>query len=162
MADWTAIYLETVAGASLEIAVAGFAAFSLTMTICRFMGDVVVRRLGRIRTVRLGGLLAALGIALAMAVPQPLPAMIGFALVGLGLANTVPVLFSVAGQTRGIPPSMGVAMVATLGYAGLLLGPPLIGFGGDLIGLRPTMCLLILCALTIIVLSRRALHPATV
>jgi MFS family permease len=162
MADWTAIYLQTVTGASLEKAVAGFAAFSLTMTICRFMGDIVVRRLGRIRTIRLGGLLAALGITLAMAVPQPLPAMIGFALVGLGLANTVPVLFSTAGETKGMPPSMGVAMVATLGYAGLLLGPPLIGFGGDLIGLRPTLSLLILCALTIIILSRWALRPSTV
>jgi MFS family permease len=162
MADWTAIYLQTVTGASLETAVAGFVGFSLTMTICRFMGDFVVRRLGRIRTVQLGGLLAALGIALAMGVPQPFPATIGFALVGLGLANTVPVLFSTAGETKGVAPSIGVAMVATLGYAGLLLGPPLIGFGGDAIGLRPALSLLIICAITIILLSQRALRPATV
>jgi len=162
MADWTAIYLQTVAGASLEAAVAGFAAFSLTMTVCRFMGDLVVRRLGRVRTVALGGLLATLGLALSMAWPEPIPATAGFALVGLGLANTVPVLFSTAGETKGVPPSIGVAMVATLGYAGLLLGPPLIGFGADAFGLRPTLCLLVLCAATIVVLSARALRPPIV
>jgi MFS family permease len=162
MVDWTAIYLQTVAGATLEFAVAGFAAFSLTMTVCRFMGDRVVRRLGRAHTLRLGGLLATLGLALAMALPYPVPATIGFACVGLGLANAVPVLFSTAGETRGIPPSMGVAMVATMGYAGLLLGPPLIGFGGDLMGLRTTLCLLVLFALIITAMSKRVLRPSTV
>jgi MFS family permease len=162
MADWTAIYLQTVAGASLEFAVTGFAAFSLTMTICRFAGDLVVRRLGRALTLRLGGLLATLGLGLAMAMPSPVPATIGFALVGLGLANAVPVLFSTAGETRGIPPSMGVAMVATTGYAGLLLGPPLIGFGGDLIGLRATFGLLVLFALTILLVAERVLRPSPV
>lgn len=162
MVDWTAIYLQTVAGATLEFAVAGFAAFSLTMTVCRFTGDFVVRRLGRALTLRLGGLLATLGLALATIMPSPVPATLGFALVGLGLANAVPVLFSTAGETEGIPPSMGVAMVATMGYAGLLLGPPLIGFGGDLLGLRPTLCLLVLFALVITALSRRVLHPSPV
>ncbi|WP_230532457.1 MFS transporter [Microvirga roseola] len=162
MVDWTAIYLRSEAGASLEFAVAGFAAFSLTMTICRFMGDFAVRRLGRIRTVRLGGLLAAGGLALAAAVPQPLVAALGFALVGLGLANTVPVLFSAAAQAKGIAPSIGVAMVATLGYAGLLMGPPLIGFGGDIFGLRGSLSLLILCAMAILALSTRALRAPPV
>ncbi|MGO4573927.1 MFS transporter [Microvirga sp. 2TAF3] len=160
MVDWSAIYLQTVAGATLETAVTGFAAFSLTMTICRFMGDFAVRSLGRVRTVTLGGVLAASGLVLAIAVPLPLIASSGFALVGLGLANVVPVLFSTAGETPGIPPSMGVAMVATLGYAGLLFGPPLIGFGGDIIGLRAMLGLLVLCALTIILVSRRVLQPA--
>lgn len=160
--DWSAIYLRTVAGASLEAAVTGFAAFSLTMTICRFMGDYAVRHLGRVRTVMFGSLLAAAGLGLALAVPQPLIGSIGFALVGLGLANVVPVLFSTAGETPGIPPSMGVAMVATLGYAGLLFGPPFIGFGGDLIGLRPMLGLLVLLALVIALVSRRVLRSSTV
>ena len=160
--DWSAIYLRTVAGASLEAAVSGFAAFSLTMTICRFMGDFAVRHLGRVRTLQVGGLLSALGLALAMILPSPLPASIGFALVGIGLANTVPVLFSTAGQMKGIAPSMGVAMVATLGYGGLLMGPPLIGFGGEILGLRAMLGLLIVFAFIIIILSQRALQRSTV
>ncbi len=162
MVDWTAIYLQSVTGAPLEAAVAGFAAFSLTMTICRFLGDFVVKRLGRVRTVRFGGMLAASGLALATAMPQPLPATFGFALVGLGLANAVPVLFSSAAQAKGIAPSMGVAMVATLGYAGSLLGPPLIGFGGDVMGLRTAIGLLGIVALTIVALAGRTLRPRTV
>jgi len=162
MVDWTAIYLQTIAGASLETAVAGFAAFSLAMTACRFMGDFAVRRLGRVRSLQFGGLLAAFGLALAMLMPQPLPATLGFALVGVGLANAVPVLFSTAGQMKDIPPSIGVAMVASLGYAGLLLGPPLIGFGGDIVGLRAMLGLLIAFALAAAFLSRRALQRVTV
>ncbi|HEU6440749.1 MAG TPA: MFS transporter [Microvirga sp.] len=162
MVDWTAIYLQTVAGADLQAAVTGFAAFSLAMTICRFLGDAVVRALGRPRTVQLGGLLAASGLSLAILMPQPLPATLGFALVGFGLANIVPVLFSTAAQMEGIQPSVGVAMVATLGYGGYLMGPPLIGFGGDLFGLRAMLGVLILFSITIIILSQRALRPATV
>ncbi|HEV2564802.1 MAG TPA: MFS transporter [Microvirga sp.] len=160
--DWSAIYLQTVAGASLEAAVTGFAAFSLTMTVCRFMGDFVVRHLGRVRTLQLGGLLSAFGLTLAMLLPHPLPASIGFALVGVGLANAVPVLFSTAGQMKDFPPSVGVAMVATLGYGGLLLGPPLIGFGGEILSLRAMLGLLIGFALIIIILSQRALQRSTV
>jgi MFS family permease len=126
------------------------------------MGDFAVRRLGRVRTLQMGGLLAAVGLALAMLLPQPLPATLGFALVGIGLANTVPVLFSTAGQIKGVAPSMGVAMVATLGYGGLLLGPPLIGFGGDIVGLRAMLAVLIVFALATVGLSWRALRPSTV
>ncbi len=162
MVDWTAIYLETVAGVELQQAFIGFAAFSLTMTICRFLGDAVVRRLGRARTMRLGGLLAAAGLLLATALPHPVPATIGFALIGFGLANLVPVLFSTAAQIPGIAPSAGVAMVATLGYGGYLMGPPLIGFGGDIVGLRAMLAGLILFALTISILSHRALRTSTV
>lgn len=159
MADWTAIYLQTVTGAALETAVAAFAAFSLTMTAGRFVGDQVVRRLGRVRTVGLGGTLSASGLALAMTWPEPVPATLGFAFVGLGLANTVPVLFSTAGEAKGIAPSMAVAMTATLGYAGLLLGPPLIGFGADLFGLRAMLGLLVACSLAIAFLSRILRRP---
>ncbi|MCG7391370.1 MFS transporter [Microvirga sp. ACRRW] len=162
MVDWTAIYLETVAGVELKQAFIGFAAFSLTMTICRFLGDAVVRRLGRVRTMQLGGLLAAAGLGLAVLVPQPVAATLGFALVGFGLANLVPILFSTGAQIPGIAPSMGVAMVATLGYGGYLMGPPLIGFGGDIVGLRVMLAVLILFALTISILSQRALRSSTV
>lgn len=162
MVDWTAIYLQTVGGATEERAVMGFAAFSVAMTICRFLGDAIVNRLGRGRIVQLGGALAALGLLLSIVLPQPLPATIGFFLVGLGLANVVPVLFSTAAQMKGLAPSVGVAMVATLGYGGYLGGPPLIGFGGDLVGLRAMFGVLIGLSLVIIILSQRALRTPTV
>ncbi|MGO4389192.1 MFS transporter [Microvirga sp. 2YAF29] len=162
MVDWTAIYLQTVGGATEERAVLGFAAFSVAMTICRFLGDAIVNRIGRGRIVQLGGALAALGLLLVIVLPNPLPATVGFFLVGLGLANVVPVLFSAAAQMKGIAPSVGVAMVATLGYGGYLGGPPLIGFGGDLFGLRAMFAVLIGLSFVIIILSQRALRAPTV
>jgi MFS family permease len=162
MVDWTAIYLQTVGGATEERAVMGFAAFSIAMTICRFLGDAIVNRLGRGRTVQLGAALAGVGLLVAIILPHPLPATVGFLLVGFGLANVVPVLFSTAAQMKGIAPSMGVAMVATLGYGGYLGGPPLIGFGGDLFGLRAMFGVLIGLAIVIIILSQRALRAPTV
>ncbi|MET0743638.1 MAG: MFS transporter [Microvirga sp.] len=155
LVDWSAIYLQTVTGASLDAAVAGFAAFSLAMTVCRLVGDGVVRRLGRVRTIRVGAALAGSGLALALLVPDPRVATLGFAVMGLGLANIVPVLFSAASQVPGIPSGIGVAMVATCGYAGLLLGPPLIGLGADTIGLRMALATLVLLALLVFGLARR-------
>jgi MFS family permease len=157
MVDWTAIYLATVAGTSLEVAAFGFGAFSLTMTACRFAGDAVVHRLGRLETLRLGAILAAVGLGMSVVVPHPAAVIVGFALVGLGLSNVVPILFSTASRAPGIPASIGVAMVATLGYGGLLLGPPILGFGGDLFGLRAAFCLLVVLSVVVVVAVPRVL-----
>ena len=63
-------------------------------------------------------------------------AVFGFALFGLGLANMVPVLFGAAGRARGVTTGLGIAAVATAGYAGLLTGPPVIGVTAEVVGLR--------------------------
>ena len=76
-----------------------------------------------------------LGIALVLGLPSVATACAGFALVGFGLANAVPVIFSAAGRSTAVP-AAGIAMAATAGYAGLLVGPPVIGFGAGLVGLR--------------------------
>ncbi|MDR3495222.1 MAG: MFS transporter [Ancalomicrobiaceae bacterium] len=148
MADWTAVYLMTVAGVSVSAAVSGFAAFSLTMLVGRLVGDACVRQLGRARVVGLGGALAAAGLALAVAMPTLVPASIGFALVGVGLSNVVPVVFS-ASSNHGSSPAAGLAMAATAGYAGFLIGPVIIGFVAQGVGLRLAIALLIACAGTV-------------
>lgn len=158
MVDWTGIYLQSVIGTSLSAAVAGYATFSLAMTFCRFLGDPIVARLGRARTLIAGAFLATSGLALAVALPRLVPATIGFALVGLGLANVVPVLFSAASRSPDVSPGIGVAMVATLGYAGLLLGPPLIGFSSEWIGLHATLGGLILFLMAVIILAKQILY----
>ena len=148
--DWSALYLAAEAGASAGAATAGFAGFSLTMTAGRLGGDLLVRRWGGVRVLRWGAALAAAGFALLIAAPVVPAAVAGFALVGLGLANVFPVLFSAAGRLGGISPGMGVAMVATLGYGGLLGGPPVLGFVAQLSGLRAAMMVLLLAALAIV------------
>lgn len=150
--DWSAVYLEGNAGASAALATSGFAAYSAAMFLGRLFGDAVVRRLGGYAVVAGGGGLAALGLALAAGWPAPLPAAMGFALVGFGLANIVPAVFSATGRL-GASPAAGIAMAATAGYAGLLGGPPIIGAIATLAGLRAGMVFLVLAAVGIMALA---------
>ena len=138
VADWSGVYLRSVAGFGGPGSASGFAAFSAAMVLMRLLGDTAVRRFGRTRMLRYGALVAGLGVVLAIAVPGVAPA--GFFLVGLGAANAAPILFSAAGR---VGPT-ALAAVATLGYGGMLLGPPMIGGLAELIGLR--LALLVLAA----------------
>ena len=136
MADWSGLFLITVAGATPAQGASGFAAFSIAMASGRLFGDHVVRAIGGRGTMRLGATLAVCGFALALGAAQPHLGAAGFALIGLGLSNVVPVLFSAAARARGTSPSLGVAMAATIGYFGMLAGPPMIGFAAEALGLR--------------------------
>ncbi|MGV9626089.1 MFS transporter [Streptomyces sp. NPDC003487] len=128
MADWGALHLEQDLGTSAGVAAAGYACFALAMTIGRLTGTVLLERLGRTRTVVAGGTVAAAGMFLGSLAPAPWAALLGFAVTGLGLANLFPVAVERAGTLAG--PS-GVAVASTLGYGGMLLGPPAIGFMAD-------------------------------
>lgn len=97
------------------------------MTAMRLFGDGIVERLGRTRTLVFGGITAAAGFTLATLVPSFPVALAGYVLVGLGCANIVPALFSMAGQQRVMPESIAITAVTTLGYAGILAGPAAIG-----------------------------------
>lgn len=125
MVDWSGLYL-TSTGATAAAAAAGFAAFSCTMVLGRLLGDRVVRHCGSRQVIVGGAALAALGLGLAGALPATGAILAGYAMAGLGLSNVVPAIFSAAGRT-GSSAAAGIAMVASLGYAGLLAGPPLIG-----------------------------------
>jgi fucose permease len=148
MGDWSAVYLHEDLGASPALAGAGFAAFSLAMAVGRFSGDHLAARLGPARLLRLSGSLAAVGLAAALAVGRPEAAIVGAGLVGLGLANSVPVLFSAAGRMPGFPAGAALAAVATTGYGGFLAGPPAIGLVAEAAGLPAALGLVALaCAL---------------
>nr|WP_202439332.1 MFS transporter [Streptomyces sp. SID8356] len=128
LADWGALHLEQDLGAHPGLAAAGYALFALTMTIGRLTGTLLLERLGQTRTLVLGGLVAAAGMLLGSLAPTAWLALAGFAVTGLGLANIFPVAVGRAGELAG--PS-GVAAASTLGYGGMLLGPPAIGFLAD-------------------------------
>ncbi|GHI09669.1 transporter [Streptomyces cellostaticus] len=125
MADWGALHLQQDLAASSGTAAAGYSCFALAMTVGRLSGTALLERLGRARTVIAGGTTAAAGMLLGSLAPSVWAALIGFAVTGLGLANLFPVAVERAGALAG--PS-GVAVASTLGYGGMLLGPPTIGF----------------------------------
>ncbi|WP_106477635.1 MFS transporter [Phytohalomonas tamaricis] len=150
--DWSAVFLRFSRDVSVSLAGLGFALFSLTMTVGRLSGDWLTSQLGPVRLLRWGALLAAAGYVLALATPWAALSLIGFMLVGLGLANLVPILFSAAGRLPDMAPSMAIAAVSTLGYAGLLAGPAGIGGVAELTSLATALAL-IAVALVIVALS---------
>lgn len=140
--DWSALLLteaKLVAPAQGGI---GFMLFSIAMTAGRLTGDAVVARLGDRRTLVVGGVIAVAGVAALLLAPVRLMALAGFVLIGLGASNLVPVLFRRAGQQAVMPAAFAVSAVTTAGYAGVLLGPALIGFLAAGVGLSTAFWLL--------------------
>jgi predicted MFS family arabinose efflux permease len=151
MLDWSAVFLTSVLGMATAFAGLGYATFSATMTIGRLTGDRVVARFGGPAVVVLGGLFAALGFALAtLAMSWPL-VLLGFGLIGAGCANIVPVLYTSVGSQSVMPEHAGVSAVTTLGYAGILAGPALIGFVAQGTSLSAAFLLLMLLQLFVAV-----------
>jgi predicted MFS family arabinose efflux permease len=152
--DWSAVFLVSERGFDPAAGGYGYALFAVAMTAGRLAGDKVVTRLGGVRVLTLGGLLAAAGFALPLLLPSQAASLMGFLLVGLGASNAVPVLFTIAGRQTEMPPSLAVAAVTTLGYAGILAGPALIGFVAQLTDLSFAFGLLAL-AMVFVGLSGR-------
>ncbi len=128
LADWGALHLTQELGAHPGLAAAGYSLFALAMTVGRLSGTVMLERLGQTRTLVAGGSAAAAGMLLGTLAPTVWSALLGFTITGLGLANIFPVAVDRAGALAG---PTGVAAASTLGYGGMLLGPPVIGFLAD-------------------------------
>ena len=142
--DWGALLMIERAVFSMEQAALGYIAFSITMVIGRLSGDYIVPRIGRRAILLGGGTLVVLGLIAITTLPSPALNLIGFAVIGLGAANLVPVVFSAAGQQNDMDPNMAVASVTFVGYAGILLGPAIIGFGAQYTSLPLAMASLAL------------------
>lgn len=158
--EWSAVFLRDVAGAPLAVAAGGYAAFSASMTFGRLAGDRFVERLGPARAMQVSGGLAAIAFTVVALAPNVWVAYAGILLAGLGLANVVPPLFSAAGRVPGVAPAAALAMIASMGYGGGLLGPPVIGLLSDAVGLRVGFALLIALSAAIAIGAPRALGRA--
>jgi len=154
MGDWSAVYLRDVAGAGPGLAATGYAAFSIAMALGRVVGDRLTARLGATRTVGVGALVATAGIALALVDTRTRAIAVGFGAVGGGLATAFPSVLTAASRVPGMKAGSGIAAVATLGYFGLLAGPPLIGFVAQLTSLRGGMAVVGLACLVTALLAR--------
>ncbi len=136
MGDWSVNYMQNIAHANKSLAPIGLSAFATAMTLGRIFGDRVRTLLGDKKLIILGGLISTLGLSLSLIFLQPYVVIIGFFLVGIGLSSIVPIAYSLAGNAKGLPPGVGLAMVTTVGYSGFLFGPPIIGFLADWQNLR--------------------------
>jgi len=140
--DWSAVFLTSARGMDASYAGLGYAAFALTMTVGRITGDRIVQRHGRSNVIVFGGLCAALGFAFAALVPYWQIALLGYALVGVGCSNVVPVLFTSVGRQTVMPEHVAVPAITTLGYAGILAGPALIGLVAHAVSLSVAFLML--------------------
>ncbi|KQV73067.1 MFS transporter [Rhizobium sp. Root1220] len=154
--DWGALYLRQELGASVALSGFGFAAFSLTMAIMRFAGDLVRDRLGGVKTLRICTLFAIAGMLLAAFAPDAEVAIIGFALCGVGISNMVPIAFSAAGNIPGLKAGIGLSVVTTMGYSGMLVAPSAIGFVAEHIGFGVVFMALPLLLVVVLLLSNLA------
>ena len=128
MLDWSAIFLRENRGVAEELTGIGYAAFSVAMATMRLLGDKIVARLNGKTVVILGALIAASGLLLVVLTPWIATALLGFILLGLGAANIVPVLFSEGGRLKNVPSTVAIPAITSMGYAGSLAGPALLGF----------------------------------
>ena len=158
LADWGALHLEQDLHAHPGVAAAGYSLFALAMTAGRLTGTALLERLGQTRTLVAGGVTAAAGMLVGSLAPTAWLALLGFAITGLGLANIFPVAIGRAGELAG---PGGVAAASTLGYGGMLLGPPSIGFLADWFSLPVALTTVALLALAAAALGYGARNAAT-
>lgn len=152
--DWAALYLQREHGAGAARASLAFALFSAAMALMRFSGDAIRDRFGAVATLRASCLIAGVGLVGAGLSPSADLAIAFFALVGLGLANVVPIAFSAAGNQTGLAPGVGMSVATTMGYSGILVAPSAIGFIGERTGFAP-----IFVALALLILALAAFAP---
>jgi MFS family permease len=150
MYDWSGIYIQKAVHASKVTSTAAFVVFMITVTIGRFAGDKLVNRWGIKHVLQYSGILIVSGFVLAIALPYVLPAITGYALIGLGVSCMVPLVFSVAGRSKSMSGGPAIAAVSTVGYLGFLLVPPLVGFVAQAANLRWSFAFIALLGLVIV------------
>jgi len=157
MYDWSVLFMKQERGSDATISALGYASFSLAMALGRFGGDWVRARVAPVPLMVASGLLAAAGMATALLVPLADAGLLGFALVGLGLSNVVPVLFSAASKVPGVSAAHGIAAVSSLGYLGMMAGPPLIGMIAEHTSLTAGLSCVVFFAVIMALSASRAL-----
>jgi fucose permease len=145
MGDWSAVYLRDALGSTAATAASGYAAFSFAMAAGRFGGDQLVSRFGPESVLRMSGVIAASGLGVGLLIGEPRLAIMGFALVGVGISNVIPLVFGLTAKVKGIEPGPALAAVATAGYFGFLAGPPLIGLVAEAAGLPAALGIVSAC-----------------
>ena len=158
--DWSAVYLKDNLGTSAGLASLGFAAFSVTMTIGRGVGDRLLHRFGVVPVIRVCGLLATLGLGAALATPVPGITIVGFTLFGAGLSIVVPQVFAAGGRADPERPGSGLARVVGLGYTGMTAGPAIVGLVASKLGLHVALVIPLILAAWIAVAAPALRAPA--
>ena len=153
--DWGALLIidrELTAPKSAGI---GYILFSIAMVVARLLGDEIVKAIGEFKVLIFDVVITILGILIIVLSNITIIALSGFMFIGLGVANLVPIFFSAAGRQTVMPPAIAIASVTTTGYAGILLGPVIIGYFAEKTSLSIGFSILIPLVVLIVVFSRK-------
>jgi fucose permease len=156
--DWCVLYLRSETGAEPAFAALGFASFSAAMAATRFAGDALRARIPAPRLLGGSAALAAVAMTVVLVAREPWTGVIGLAFVGVGFANVIPILFIGASRVPGLAPARGIAAVSSIGYAGMVLGPPLVGAVAQAASLTWGLAVVALGA-ALLALASRTLAP---
>ncbi|TIU47600.1 MAG: MFS transporter [Mesorhizobium sp.] len=155
MMDWSAIYIVTRSGGTESTGAYGFAAFATMMATGRLFGDAIANRIGQMTMLSYCAIICAGSVLVLILMGGNLPVvLVALAVCGLGLANVVPTLFAAAGRAGGKSAARAMSIVTTMGYAGLLLGPGLLGLIAHISSLAGSFCAILLAFIAISVSAR--------
>ncbi len=152
--SWSALYLREEIAVGAATAGLGFVALQGAMTVGRLTGDRVVDRFGQRRVARVGGVLIAVGMGLALGLPSLATTLAGFALAGLGVATLVPAVYAAADELPGLRSGVGLTLVNWLLRVGFLISPPLVGAIADATSLRVGLLTVVAAGVLTLVLGR--------
>lgn len=150
--DWSGLYLQEITLAPTYLIGTGFLAFSITMTLGRFLGDGISEKVGSYKLLFIGATLAIIGF-LSVLTANTYLAIFGFGLSGLGFSAMVPELFRIGGKIKGVQSSQGVAFIAGSGYFGFLSGPVILGYLAETFNLKLSFVVLLLSACLVLLIS---------
>lgn len=136
MFDWSGVYFKEIVKAPQSLVILGYTSFMIMMATGRFLGDKIITKYGRKRSLQVSGIVITTGMFTAVLFPYLIPSVIGFMLVGIGVSGIVPMVYSIAGTNTKVSPGIALAMVSGVSYFGFLMGPPLIGYISELSSLR--------------------------
>lgn len=136
MFDWSGVYFKDVVHAPENLVIVGYASFMVMMALGRFVGDFIISRIGRKRTLQISGILMFVGMMTSVMFPNFWVCTFAFMLVGLGVACNVPTVYSLTGKNKNVSPGVALAMVSSISFLGFLMGPPLIGYIAELFSLK--------------------------
>lgn len=142
MFDWSGVYFKEVVHSPASLVILGYTSFMVMMATGRFLGDWLITQLGRKKLLQICGVLISVGLFTSVLFPYLITATIGFLIVGLGVSSVVPIVYSVAGKSSKLPPSMALAAVTSVSFLGFLMGPPLIGYIAHISSLRYSFALI--------------------
>jgi len=152
MFDWSGIYFKDVVKAPASLVILGYTSFMIMMAAGRFIADGMVVRFGRKRVLQASGILVSSGLFFSVFFPYIVTSTIAFMMVGLGVSSIVPSVYSAAGKQSKVAPGIALAAVASVGFLGFLMGPPLIGYVSAAVGLRSSFAVIGICGICITLL----------